>query len=172
MSAYRFRRTPAELADTPWRPLDRALLRWALAHGGSPLAARLAAWASFADGEGDTALPLAGALAGRHGAPVLSSDELLALRADPLVSDGGAPAPFVLDAHERFYLWRNHADEVAVAQQLRARREAGGRTAVDEAVLDELFGGIRSEAVARQRQAVAQVGGRRLFVLTGGPGTG
>ncbi|HEV2621009.1 MAG TPA: exodeoxyribonuclease V subunit alpha [Frateuria sp.] len=172
MSAYRFQRSPAELADTPWRPLDRALLRWALAHGGSPLVARLAAWASFADGEGDTALPLVGEQAGRHGAPVLSPDERAAVRADPLVSDGSAPAPFVLDAHGRFYLWRNHADEFAVARQLRARRTAGSSAAMDEATLDELFGGIRSEAVARQRQAVAQVGGRRLFVLTGGPGTG
>ena len=172
MSAYRFQRAPAELADTPWRPLDRALLRWALAHGGSPLVARLAAWASFADGEGDTALPLDGPQAGRHGAPVLSPDELATVRADPLVSDGIAPAPFVLDAQGRFYLWRNHADEVAVAQQLRLRRDADRSVPVDEAVLDELFGGTRSEAVARQRQAVAQVGGRRLFVLTGGPGSG
>ncbi|MCX7512819.1 exodeoxyribonuclease V subunit alpha [Frateuria sp. STR12] len=172
MSAYRFQRAPAELADTPWRPLDRALLRWTLAHGGSPLVARLAAWTSFADGEGDTALPLAGALAGRHGAPVLASDERAAVRNDPLVSDGSSPAPFAVDAHDRFYLWRNHADEVAVAQQLRARREAGHGVAVDDATLDELFGGVRSDAVARQRQAVAQVGGRRLFVLTGGPGTG
>jgi exodeoxyribonuclease V alpha subunit len=172
MSAYRFRRAPAELVDAPWRPLDRALLRWALAHGGTPLVARLAAWVSFADGEGDTALPLNGPQAGRHGAPVLSPDELATVAADPLVSDGSTPAPFVLDAQGRFYLWRNHADEVAVAQQLRMRREAGTGIAVDEAVLDELFGGIRGEAVARQRQAVAQVGGRRLFVLTGGPGTG
>ncbi|UGB38407.1 exodeoxyribonuclease V subunit alpha [Frateuria soli] len=173
MSAYRFQRNPAELADTPWRPLDRALLRWTLAHGGSPLVARLAAWTSFADGEGDTALPLAGEQAGRHGAPVLSPDELAAVRSDPLVSDGSAPAPFVLDAHDRFYLWRNHADEVAVAQQLRARREAGSSAmAADEGTVDELFGGVRSKSVARQRQAVAQVGGRRLFVLTGGPGTG
>ena len=172
MSAYRFQRAPAELADTPWRPLDRALLRWALAHGGSPLVARLAAWASFADGEGDTALPLDGPQAGRHGAPVLSPDERAAVAADPLVTDGSAPAPFVLDARGRFYLWRNHADEVAVAQQLRMRRQAGCSVPPDEAVLDELFGGVRNEAVARQRQAVAQVGGRRLFVLTGGPGTG
>jgi len=172
MSTYRFQRAPAELADTPWRPLDRALLRWTLAHGGSPLVARLAAWASFADGEGDTALPLAGPQAGRHGAPVLSFDELDTARADPMVSDGSAPAPFVLDAHGRFYLWRNHADEAAVAQQLRARRAAASQANVHETTVDELFGGVRSEAVARQRQAVTQVGGRRLFVLTGGPGTG
>ncbi|MGN2243994.1 exodeoxyribonuclease V subunit alpha [Frateuria sp. GZRR33] len=172
MSAYRFQRAPAEMADTPWRPLDRALLRWTLAHGGSPQVARLAAWTSFADGEGDTALPLAGEQAGRHGAPMLSPEERAAVRSDPLVSDGDAPAPFVLDAHDRFYLWRNHADEVAVARQLRTRRDAGSRVAVDEATVDELFGGVRSEAVGRQRAAVAQVGGRKLFVLTGGPGTG
>ena len=74
MSAYRFTASPLELADTPWRPLDRALLRWTLGHGGSPLLARVAAWASFADGEGDTALPLAGDDAGRHGMPVLEAD--------------------------------------------------------------------------------------------------
>lgn len=172
MTRFRFQRAPAELADAPWRPLDRALLRWALAHGGSPAVARLAAWTSFADGEGDTALPLAGAQAARHGAPVLEPEELAALRADPLVSDGAAPAPFVLDADGRFYLWRNHADEAAVAQRLCMRRAAGAAVAPDEAALDALFGGVRSEAVARQREAVARVGGRSLFVLTGGPGTG
>jgi exodeoxyribonuclease V alpha subunit len=172
MTRFRFQRASAELADTPWRPLDRALLRWALAHGGSPAVARLAAWASFADGEGDTALPLSGALAARHGAPVPPADELAALHADPLVSDGTAPAPFVLDAAGRFYLWRNHADEAAVAHRLRLRREAGVPVRADEAALDVVFGGIRSEAVARQREAVARVGGRKLFVLTGGPGTG
>ena len=172
MSAYRFLRAAGELADAPWRPLDRALLRWTLAHGGSPQVAALAAWASFADGEGDTALPLDGPQAGRHGAPVLSPDERAAVGADPLVSDGSEPAPFVLDARGRFYLWRNHADEAAVARQLRLRRDAAGSVPVDPVALDELFGGVRSDAVARQRQAVAQVGGRRLFVLTGGPGTG
>jgi exodeoxyribonuclease V alpha subunit len=172
MTRFRFQRAPGELADAPWRPLDRALLRWALAHGGSPSVARLGAWASFADGEGDTALPLVGALAGRHGAPSLAPDELAELRADPLVSDGERPAPFALDAGGRFYLWRNHADEVAVAQRLCTRRAAGAAAPVDEAALDALFGGVRTEAVARQRDAVARVGGRKLFVLTGGPGTG
>ena len=172
MSGFRFQRAPAELTEAPWRPLDRALLRWALAHGGAPRVARLAAWASFADGEGDIALPLAGPLAGRHGAPALSAEELVAVRADPLVSDGATPAPFVLDGQGRFYLWRNHADERAVAQQLCARRAAGNAVPADEATLDALFAGVRDPSVARQRAAVAQVGGRKLFVLTGGPGTG
>jgi hypothetical protein len=66
MSAYRFIRAADELAEAPWRPLDRALLRWTIAHGGSTELARVAAWASLAEGEGDTALPLAGAQAGRQ----------------------------------------------------------------------------------------------------------
>ena len=43
MSTYRFVASPLEQApDTPWRPLDRAMLRWTLGHGGSPLLARVA----------------------------------------------------------------------------------------------------------------------------------
>ncbi|KRE97025.1 exodeoxyribonuclease V subunit alpha [Frateuria sp. Soil773] len=172
MSAYRFLASPLELADAPWRPLDRALLRWTLGHGGSPLLARIAAWASFADGEGDTALPLAGAAAGRHGMSWLDEGEIEALRHEPLVGDGRAPSPFVIDGEGRFYLWRNHAHEAAVARLLRERRGAQAQAAVDEALLDELFQGDRSAAVLRQREAVARAAGRRLFVLTGGPGTG
>ncbi len=41
-----------------------------------------------------------------------------------------------------------------------------------ESSIDALFGGDRSPAVAAQRAAVAGFVGRRLFVLTGGPGTG
>ncbi len=172
MSAYRFAASPLELADTPWRPLDRALLRWTLGHGGSPLLARVAAWASFADGEGDTALPLAGAEAGRHGMPLLDDDALVALRAEALVSDGSTPSPFVLDVNGRFYLWRNHRHEAVVAARVRQRRAAATGSGVDQALLDVLFQGERSDAVLRQREAVAAVAGRKLFVLTGGPGTG
>ncbi|WP_049623712.1 exodeoxyribonuclease V subunit alpha [Frateuria defendens] len=174
MSAYRFLRAGEEAAEAPWRPLDRALLRWTLAHGGSPALARLAAWASFADGEGDTALPLAADEAGRHGMPALDPAQCDALRGEALVGDGRQPAPFVLDADARFYLWRNYADELAVATALRARQRAGAAVddAAGEADVDTLFGGDRSPAVARQREAVRAVAGRRLFVLTGGPGTG
>ncbi|HET6431149.1 exodeoxyribonuclease V subunit alpha [Dyella sp.] len=173
MSAYRFEPSPLELTtDAPWRPLDRAVLRWTLGHGGSPLLAKMAAWASYADGEGDTALPLSGDGPGRHGMPRPDADALLALRAEPLVGDGRVPTPYVIDADDRFYLWRNHAHEVAVARAVRARRAAAGPLPVDESLVDSLFHGERSEAVQRQREAVAAVGGRRLFVLTGGPGTG
>jgi exodeoxyribonuclease V alpha subunit len=172
MSAYRFIRAADELAEAPWRPLDRALLRWTIAHGGSTELARVAAWASLAEGEGDTALPLAGAQAGRHGMPVLAPDQVEAMRAQPLVSDSGRPAPYVLDADGRFYLWRNHAHELAVATLLQQRRAAAVALPVDAAALDELFQHDHSEAVRAQRAAVAAVAGRKLFVLTGGPGTG
>lgn len=41
-----------------------------------------------------------------------------------------------------------------------------------ESWIDQLFGGDRSAAVRAQRAAVASFADRRLFVLTGGPGTG
>lgn len=172
MTSYRFVPSPLELADAPWRPLDRAVLRWTLAHGGSPLLAKMAAWASYADGEGDTALLLTGEGAGRHGMPRPDAEALAALRAEPLVGDGRVPTPYVIDADDRFYLWRNHAHEVAVANAVRTRRAAAVSVAVDDALIDTLFHGDRSDAVQHQRQAVAAVAGRRLFVLTGGPGTG
>ncbi|PWK82732.1 exodeoxyribonuclease V subunit alpha [Fulvimonas soli] len=172
MSSFDFTSHVPEPAEPPWRPLDRAVRRWTLAHGGSVALADLAAWASLADGAGDTALPLLGAGAGRHGLPPFEPPQLDALRGEPLVGDGTAPTPFVLDAAGRFYLWRNHADEVAVAALLRARRAAGAAVAVDAADLGALFHGDASAAVRRQREAVRNVAGRRLFVLTGGPGTG
>lgn len=172
MSTYRFVPSPLEQSDTPWRPLDRALLRWTIAHGGSPLLARVAAWASLADGEGDTALPLTGERAGQRGLALLSDEEIARLHGEPLVGDGSKPTPFVIDAHGLFYLWRNYRHEVLIAERLRARRLQPPRGSIDAELLDSLFLGDSSSAVQRQREAVAAVAGRRLFVLTGGPGTG
>ena len=71
MSAYSFRRAAGELAVEAWRPLDRALYRWVVDHGGGDLLATTAAWASFADGQGDAALPLA---ENRHGMAPLTAE--------------------------------------------------------------------------------------------------
>lgn len=172
MSAFDFRARPDEPAETPWRPLDRTLWRWVRAHGGSARLATLAAWTSFADGAGDTALPLRGEDAGRHGLEPLERDELHALRGEPLVGDGAGTTPFVLDDAGRLYLRRNYADELAVAALVHQRLRAGSPGEVTDAALDVLFHGERDEAVQRQRGAVKAVVGRRLFVLTGGPGTG
>jgi exodeoxyribonuclease V alpha subunit len=176
MSAYTFTRAADESIQEAWRPLDRALAHWVRAHGGSPGLAAVAAWTSLADGMGDTALPLSGVDAGRHGMPPLSPEEIDALCAEPLVGDGQSiePKPFVLDASGRFALWRNHAHEVRIAGQVAMRRAAGVPVAPAglQDDLDTLFHGERTMAVQRQRDAVAAVVGRRLFVLTGGPGTG
>lgn len=174
MSTYSFRRAAGELAVEAWRPLDRAVYRWVVDHGGGDLLAATAAWASFADGQGDAALPLT---ANRHGMSPLTDEQIASLRASPFVATHVMQGmrPFVLDAKARFYLHRNHADEVAAAERIRGRRAAPEST-VDEARLDAdldaLFHADRSDAVVAQRAAVRAVVGKRLFVLTGGPGTG
>ncbi|MBS0193797.1 MAG: exodeoxyribonuclease V subunit alpha [Proteobacteria bacterium] len=175
MSAYRFIAAPPPSTGLDaWTALGDALGRWVRAHGGSPMLADLAQQVCEADGKGDTALFLAAAADTHDGLPACSAEELDSLRAQPLVAadDTGAPRPFVLDEAGRFYLWRNRRDETCVIEALRARRAAATPEPLSEADLDRLFDGRNDAAVAPQRQAVQQVGGRRLFVLTGGPGTG
>jgi exodeoxyribonuclease V alpha subunit len=174
MSGYRYRRETDEPAPEAWRPLDRALAHWVHVHGGSAELAQVAGWASLADGLGDAALPLRGEDAGRHGMAPLAEAAIADLRTQPLVGDGTRMTPFVIDTEARFSLWRNHADEAAIAAHWRARRAASqapdaARVSAD---LDLLFQGVADARVQRQRDAVAAVAGRRCFVLTGGPGTG
>lgn len=173
MSAFRFQRTAVESIEAPWRALDRALSRWVLAHGGDDLLATVAAWASYAESLGDTALRL-GAGDGRSDLPSWDETAIASLRAAPLVSDGSAQTPFVVDADGRFFLWRNYAHEAAIARRVRDR--VGTAVRLDHAVstldLDLLFDGDDGDPLIAQRRAVASVPGQRLFVLTGGPGTG
>ena len=175
MSAYRFQRDGAEWSREEWRALDRAMHRWVRVHGGSERLAATAAWASLADGDGDAALPLAGG--DRYAMMPLTPAEIAGLRAEALVASDPATQvrPFVLDAADRFYLWRNYQQEREAAALIRARREAAApdcATAVVDADLDLLFHGDRRAELDTQRHAVRSVAGRRLFVLTGGPGTG
>ena len=178
-TGYHFRPLPVDAAaPDAWRSLDRAVARWVVIHGGSPLLAQVAGWASLAEGNGDSALPLHGPDSTRHGMPALDDAQRVALQAEAMVGGVGAEqsghgdTPFVID-HEHFYLRRNFLHEVAVARQLQARRStrlpAGQATAGD---LDALFHGPPDPREQPQREAVASVLGRRLFVLTGGPGTG
>ena len=173
MNAYAFRRDPHESACDAWRALDRAFFRWVRAHGGSELLATVGAWTSLADGNGDTALPLRDAT-NRHGMSRLSDADIAALRDEPMVGNGRdvSVKPFVLDADGRFYLWRNHRHEHVVAAAISRLLAASRTIVVVEDDLDALFHGRRDRAIAPQREAVRRVGGRRLFVLTGGPGTG
>lgn len=178
MSHYTFKRRDGELGVEAWRPLDRALYRWVLTHGGNVMLAATAAWTSLADSRGDTALPLSDGDS-RSGMPPLTETDLAILREQAMVAaaDSAQPAPFVLDAGGRFYLWRNFAHERDAAALIRARRAGDFDDAIAtsdrmQADLDILFHGICSEEVAPQRDAVRNVVGRKLFVLTGGPGTG
>src|SRR5690606_23016244 len=88
-----------------WRELDRAVWRWVLAHGGDPLTAHTAAWASHAEGQGHSALELATVAEGDD------PDKVAHLRAtleqSALVAQGDAGdtehCPFVLEGGH-FYL--------------------------------------------------------------------
>ena len=180
MNHYTFKRRDGELDIEAWRPLDRALYRWVRIHGGSETLAATAAWTSLADGQGDTALPLTAAES-RYALSPLSDADIAELRRQPMVAteDSAQTTPFVLDAANRFYLWRNYAHERDVAALIRARRisRLGGGVAAAKATdldadLDTLFHGERGEEVGPQRDAVRSVVDRQLFVLTGGPGTG
>lgn len=167
-----------------WRALDITVARWVLSHGGSALLARVAGWASFADGQGDSVLSLSGEPAGARGMPALDADARLALQAQPMVAMAAAvsdstrseathDAPFVMDG-DAFYLRRNYRHEVAVATKLQQRGIplAPVLAAVTHDDLLALFNGSESADEAMQREAVARAPGQRLMVLTGGPGTG
>ncbi|MCX7557689.1 exodeoxyribonuclease V subunit alpha [Xanthomonadaceae bacterium JHOS43] len=158
-----------------WRELDRAVWRWVLAHGGDPLTAHTAAWASHAEGQGHSALELAALAEGDD------PDKVAHLRAtleqSALVAPGDAGdtehCPFVLEGGH-FYLRRNHRSEVAVARALARRRQAALEPVrpLHDDELRALFNGSWTDEEERQRAAVRQAPGRRLMVLTGGPGTG
>ena len=140
-SRFNFRPVAAQPFHEAWRPLDQAVARWVLAHGGSALLAEIAAWASYAEGQGDSALPLRGDRAGRHGMAVLDANALAGLTAEsmvtvPVPSTQAIGTPFVLD-DGHFYLRRNYLHEVSVAQRIRQRRDSAvtPEIAVDDADL-------------------------------------
>jgi exodeoxyribonuclease V alpha subunit len=163
MSAPRYEaRPPGILSDGAprERALALAIARWVVGHGGGKPLAQLAGRAAVAELAGDTAL-----------AP-LEPELCDALRREPLVGDGSAPSSFVLDAAGRFYLWRNFQHEGEVAAAVNARRAEGVPQPLDGAALAALFPGGNPALDGAQRAAVSAVGGRKFFVLTGGPGTG
>ena len=176
MTAFGFQRSRGELQEDAWGPLQRALHRWVMAHGGSPLLASTAAWASLADARADAALALSGPDAGRQGMQCLGDDEIDALRSESMVGDGSGDVPtaFVIDPQARFYLWRNYSRERRIGQGLHVLRKASAAEtrAVDEIELATLFGDAESGDDSAQRAAVRQLSPRRFGVLTGGPGTG
>jgi exodeoxyribonuclease V alpha subunit len=154
-------RLPADLAARPEeRALARALARWVLAHGGSASLSELAARTVLVEQGGHTALLM-------DDAP-----ERARVASESLVGDGTTQTPFVLDADGRFYLWRNFAHEGEVAARVAALRAAATPLPMAPAELAALFPDGDPARDGAQRAAVDAVGGRRLFLLTGGPGTG
>jgi exodeoxyribonuclease V alpha subunit len=160
MIPFYFRDPGSTPHEPEWRDLDRLIFRWTRSIGGTPELARCAARLSLAESRGHTAL-------------TLDPEAASACRSSPLVGDGAAPTPFVLDGDDRFYFWRGHADEVAVASALAARAHVS--ESVPEAAsawIAALFADDDGERTAAQRAAVRAALGQRLLVLTGGPGTG
>lgn len=176
MTTFGFQRSRGELQEEAWGPLQRALHRWVIAHGGTALLARTAAWASLVDARADAALSLVGVDAGLQGMPALGDDEIESLRSEPMAGDGSGDAPtaFVIDARARFYLWRNFNRERRIGHELRELRQASSSDThvMDEIALGSLFGDAASGDDSAQRAAVRQLSHRRFGVLTGGPGTG
>lgn len=166
MNAYAMNDNSAEE-----RVIDQTLSQWVLARTGSALLASAVRAASTAEGQGHSCAWLVDPVTDVG----FDAEALSALRDQPWVGDGQRFTPFVLDAQNRFYLWRNwqHESKLAAAIRQRCRDRTlpipAGTLATD---LATLFAGAPSGADDWQRAAVAALGGTRFFVLTGGPGTG
>ncbi len=139
------------------RDIDRMLARWVEYKGGSRELINVAQWVSHADGNADAALPL-----GDNDRYDVTVDVDLLLQ-DELVSDGSIETPFVLE-HDLLYLHRNFAAERDCADKLNARRAQAGVSTLEPLIpegVDPL-----------QAQAILNVLAKKIFILTGGPGTG
>ncbi|MGE4072776.1 MAG: exodeoxyribonuclease V subunit alpha [Lysobacterales bacterium] len=142
--------------------LDVALQRWALRRSGSAALARAIGLAVAAEADGHACV--------RLGADIDPGE----LAMHPWVGDGSELKPCVLTPSGDFFLWRNWRHEQRIAAEVAARISAA--QAVDseplQADLDLLHAGMDPQQVAGQRLAVQSAMGKKLFVLSGGPGTG
>ena len=168
---------PAE-AHAALPPFALALARWVHERSGDAQVAlaALAVAAAEQAGHGCALLDAAGVVRGMPGFPAL---DRTALRAHPWVGDGtavegSAPTPLVLDAAGRCYSWRSYSAERRIGEALRAR--CADRTTVRRAEIDadlaRVFSEQDADASRGQREAIAAALGARVFVLSGGPGTG
>ncbi len=150
------------------RAIDHALAHWVRERSGSELVARAAFAASVAEGQGH-------ACAALDDDATFSAEDIGALNVHAWIGDGKAFAPFVLDGNRHLYTWRNwqHEDHLAAGLLARARKHEPLLVGADiAATVGELFAGDDAAATYWQLIAVAAAPGSRLFVVTGGPGTG
>jgi len=159
------------IAEADERAIDQALAQWVLKRTGSPLLASAVRAASAAEGQGHSHAQLTDPYTDVG----FDAEALTTLRQHDWVGNGQRFTPFVLDAQNHFYLWRNWQHESTLANAI--LRRCGNRSyPISADVLADdltaLFGGLPSASTDWQRAAVAAVPGTRFFVLTGGPGTG
>ncbi len=156
-------------AQTSAPELADALYAWALRKTGSAVLARALAQATRAERDGHACVRLAA-----DGRDPWDPAAIAELAEHSWVGDGSQINACVLTPERDFFLWRNWRHEERVANALRARLDAS--IEVDPASLvadlNLLFAGMDAEHCAGQRLAVERSVGKRIFVLSGGPGTG
>lgn len=152
-----------QAGEWPTASLAAALAAWATRRSGSALVGRALALAASAEAEGHACARLKP-----------TGLDLEALAAHPWIGDGSARRPAVLDRAGRLFLWRNWVHEQRIAAAIRQRLQAGdpAADAAAEADLALLFAAIDPTQGAGQLAAARGILGRRIFLLSGGPGTG
>lgn len=150
----------AHLDDAPGSN-SRAIKRWAKRRSGSEPLSEAIGLAVQAEVDG-------------HACVRLDIGDADLIRAHQWVGDGDEVTPCVLTGDRDFFLWRNWRHEERIAKAVCARVDAAQTVdpATLQADLDFLFASERPEDVAGQRRAAQAAIGKRLFVLSGGPGTG
>ena len=134
--------------ETDERAIDQSLAHWVLKRSGSPLLAAAVRAASRAEGQGHSCA----ALTDSQADTTFDPEALETLRQHDWVDDGARFSPFVLDAQDRFYLWRNWQHETKLAAAILQR--CSQRTlpipadtlATD---LEALFAGIPGREIGR-----------------------
>jgi exodeoxyribonuclease V alpha subunit len=110
-------RPSTDMADADERIIDQSLAHWVVKRTGSALLGAAVRAASAAEGHGHSCAWLADPQSGAG----FDTDALHTLRQHDWVGDGSAFTPFVLDARQRFYLWRNWQHEKKLAAAILRR---------------------------------------------------